>query len=91
MSPPEREKPAPPQDRPSLNFTSDSHSTACGRQAAFDALRRRLHRSPVGHYPRGYREGYAAALRWTQRELNDHLGEIGRARLGAVVARSEAS
>jgi hypothetical protein len=90
VSPPEREKPAL-ADRPSLECIADSHSTACGPRAVFGALRRRPHRAPVGHYPRGYREGYAAALRWTQRELNDHLGEIGRARLGAVVARSEAS
>ena len=27
MSPPEREKPAPPQDRPSHHYASDSHST----------------------------------------------------------------
>jgi hypothetical protein len=89
MSPPEREKPAPPQDRPSHHYTNGSHSTACGQQAVFAALRRRPHRAPVGHYPRGYREGYAAALRWTQ--FDDHLGDIGRARLAAVVARSEAA
>jgi hypothetical protein len=39
----------------------------------------------------GFREGYAAALRWTQSEFHEHLDEIGRARLAAVVARSEAA
>jgi hypothetical protein len=84
-------EPAPPQGRPSCNSTYTDQSTACGRQSVFDALRRRSHRAPLGHYPRGYREGYAAALRWSQGEFAEHLDNIGRARLAAVVARSDAA
>ena len=65
-----------------------SHLNGHRRQ---DGYARRPHRAPVGHYARGYREGYAAALRWIQSEFGEHLDEIGRARLAAVVARSEAA
>jgi hypothetical protein len=80
MSPPEREKPAPRQGRPSLNYTNNPYTTV-----------RRDRRPSTGLRASGFREGYAAALRWSQREFDEHLDEIGRARLGAVVARSEAS
>ncbi|MDT5354457.1 MAG: hypothetical protein QOJ56_2989 [Mycobacterium sp.] len=51
--------------------------------------RRRPYKPSTGLRASGYREGYAAALRWTQAEFHEHLDEIGRARLAAVVARSE--
>lgn len=52
---------------------------------------RRPHRAPVGHYANGYRDGYAACLRWTALELAPHLDEVGRAQLAAIMARSEAA
>jgi hypothetical protein len=56
------------------------------------ALRaRRAYLPATGLRASGYREGYAACLRWVQREFEEHLDEIGRARLAAIMARSEAA
>jgi hypothetical protein len=52
---------------------------------------RRPYKPPTGLRASGFREGYAAALCWVQGEFGEHLDEIGRARLTAVVARSEAT
>jgi hypothetical protein len=83
MSPPTRES------RPGGYSETASKSTA--RTDHDLTRRRRYRRESTGLRASGFREGYAAALRWSQREFDEHLDEIGRARLGAVVARSEAS
>jgi hypothetical protein len=60
-----------------------SDSTCSGRRRPF--------KPSAGLRASGFQEGYSAGLRWAQRELHEHLDEIGRARLAAVVARSEAA
>jgi len=56
-----------------------------------DPTRYRRHRPSTGLRASGFREGYAASLCWVQREFGEHLDQIGRARLAAIVARSEAA
>jgi hypothetical protein len=85
---------ARPEPGAAVNREFASEFSACGRQVVYDALaaiRRRPYKPSTGLRASGFRKGYAAALRWSQREFDEHLDEIGRARLGAVVARSEAS
>jgi hypothetical protein len=75
VSPPEREKPAPPQDRPSHHYTNGSHSTAIAQELP----RRRATswrlpvlqcgRSDPWFYPEPGERGYAAAAH--------HLLELG--------------
>lgn len=62
--------------------THDSHSPCTGR---------RPYKPSTGLRASGYREGYTAALRWTLRELGEHLDDIGRTRLEVLLARSEAA
>lgn len=50
---------------------------------------RQFHRPSTGLRADGYRQGYAAALRYVLREFGDCLNEIGRAKLIAIVKRSE--
>ena len=52
---------------------------------------RRPYKPSTGLRANGYREGYAASLRWVQREFHEHLDEIGRTRLEVLLARSEAA
>lgn len=52
---------------------------------------RRPYKPSTGLRASGFREGYAAALRWMQTEFHEHLDEVGRARLAVIVARSEAA
>jgi hypothetical protein len=92
VSPPEREKPALP-GRPS-HIDCANQFKPSGRQAVHDelaAIRRRPYRPSTGLRASGYREGYAASLRWVLSDLIDHLDPVGRARLASIVARSEAA
>jgi hypothetical protein len=52
---------------------------------------RQYHRPPTGFRAAGYRDGYAAAIRYVLREFGSHLDEIVRAKLAAIVSRSEAN
>jgi hypothetical protein len=79
-----------------------AHSSAAGRQLRRATAVRlpggdpdnpgtRYHRPSTGLRASGYRQGYTASLRWVQREFGEHLDEIGRSRLAAILARSEAA
>jgi hypothetical protein len=48
----------------------------------------RYHRPPIGFRASGYRDGYAAALRWILNEHATLINESLRAKLTAIVARS---
>jgi hypothetical protein len=50
---------------------------------------RQYHKAPTGFRASGYREGYAAALRYVLREFGSHLDELARTKLAAIVRRSE--
>ena len=52
---------------------------------------RRYHRPTTGFRAAGYREGYAAALRWVLREHAAHIDEMLRAKLAAIIKRSDAN
>ena len=75
MSPPTREKPAPPQDRPSHHYTNGSHSTAIVQELhRRRAASRRLpvlecRRSDPWHYQEPGERSYPAAAH--------HLLELG--------------
>lgn len=49
---------------------------------------RQFHRAPTGFRAAGYRQGYAAALRYVLREFGDHLSDVARAKLTAIANRS---
>ncbi len=94
MSPPERESRPGNTEADPVAVNDTVYSTSHGRQAANDtlaAIRRRPYKPSSGLRASGYREGYAACLRWVQREFDEHLDEIGRARLATILARSEAA
>jgi hypothetical protein len=94
MSPPTRRKGPAQPDQPFRNYTDTAQPSANPRQAVHDALaaiRRCPYKPSTSLRASGYREGCAACLRWVQSEFDQHLDEIGHARLGAVVARSEAA
>jgi hypothetical protein len=55
------------------------------------AIRRRPYKPSTGLRASGYREGYAACLRWVLSDLNEHLDPVSSARLAAIVTRSEAA
>lgn len=91
---PNHQEPATTNTISSLHATDNSQSRAVGRQTVFDtlaAIHRRPYRHSTGLRASGYREAWAAALLWFQREFDEHLDPIGKARLAAVVARSEAA
>lgn len=48
---------------------------------------RRHHRPSTGLRASGYREGYAAALRWLLREHSAHINELLRAKVAAMLNR----
>jgi hypothetical protein len=48
---------------------------------------RRYHRPSTGLRASGYREGYAAALRWLLREHSAHINELLRAKITAILNR----
>src|ERR1700677_4387028 len=50
---------------------------------------RQYHKAPTGYRAAGYREGYAAALRYVLREFGSHLDELARTKLAAIIRRSE--
>ena len=52
---------------------------------------RRYHRPTTGFRAAGYRQGYAAALRWVLREHAAHVDELLRAKLAAIINRSDAN
>jgi hypothetical protein len=91
MSPPERESP-PAGNRGASSIAATAPNNTCsGRQAVLGALasRPRPYKPSTGLRASGYREGYAACLHWVQIEFDEHLDEIGKARLAAVIARSD--
>ena len=49
---------------------------------------RRYHRPTTGLRADGYRDGYASALRWLLGQHSEHIDELLRAKLSAIVARS---
>jgi hypothetical protein len=93
VSPPTREKPALADRLSHIEcITNANQCKPSGRQAVHDALgaiRRRPYKPSTGLRASGYREGYAAALRWILRDLN--LDAVTSARLAAIVAPSEDS
>jgi hypothetical protein len=50
---------------------------------------RRYHRPSTGLRASGYRDGYAAALRWLLREQSDHINDLLRAKLTAIIERTD--
>ena len=50
---------------------------------------RRYHRPSTGFRASGYREGYAAALRWLLREHSEHINDLLRATLTAILERTD--
>ena len=82
----------PAAHRPNPHHSTHNDCTESGRQAVHDvlgAIRRRPYKPSTGLRASGYREGYAAALRWMLRDGN--LDSVTSARLTAIVARSEAA
>ena len=49
---------------------------------------RQFHPASTGLRALGYREGYAAAIRYVLREFGEHLSELSRAKLTAIANRS---
>lgn len=50
---------------------------------------RRYHRPSTGLRASGYREGYAAALRWLLREHSEHISDVLRAKVAAILERTD--
>ncbi|KAA1248764.1 hypothetical protein F0Q45_18775 [Mycobacterium simiae] len=49
---------------------------------------RQFHPAPTGLRAAGYRQGYAACLRFVLREFGQELSDISRAQLNVIVNRS---
>jgi hypothetical protein len=50
---------------------------------------RRYHRPSTGLRAAGYREGYVAALRWLLREHPEHIHELLRSKITAIIERAD--